>query len=288
MAASSTTTTEGNNDLLIIGAGVLGRIIAQEWRKYHPDALITGETRSDKSHAELASNLIIPALSGTTSPTPPFVVFCAPPSGSPNYALTLKQTVQRAKSTSSRLIFTSSGSVHGSLVTEISETTEQDVSTERSKSLSEAENHVLNYENGIVIRLSGLYTLHRGAHSYWLRNGVAKYGKHRWLNLIHYEDAARAVINTFLVKDEDLSNWPRRNLLACANMPITPLEICEVSKKHPDFKSFDLPVFDGPSPQRKYDNQWTRSVIDWKPKWESFVTFMEDEISLIEQQQNQK
>jgi transposase-like protein len=63
--------------------------------------------------------------------------------------------------------------------------------------LLDAEQEVLR-RGGRVIRLAGLYSLNRGAHTYWLQqtaqgktietnaNGV--------LNLIHYEDAARFVV----------------------------------------------------------------------------------------------
>lgn len=53
---------------------------------------------------------------------------------------------------------------------------------------------------GSVIRLAGLYSDFRGAHTYWFKQ--AKEGKtietnsNGFVNLIHYEDAARAVLAT--------------------------------------------------------------------------------------------
>ena len=62
-----------------------------------------------------------------------------------------------------------------------------------------AENAVLQ-RGGNAIRLSGLYSEFRGAHTYWFKQ--AKEGKvietnsNGLVNLIHYEDAARAVLAT--------------------------------------------------------------------------------------------
>ena len=60
-----------------------------------------------------------------------------------------------------------------------------------------AEEAVLT-RGGSAVRLAGLYSDHRGAHTYWFKQ--AKEGKqietnaNGFVNLIHYEDAARALI----------------------------------------------------------------------------------------------
>ena len=56
-----------------------------------------------------------------------------------------------------------------------------------------AEEAVLG-RDGIVIRLAGLYTKERGAHSFWLRNGTVDAAADGCLNLLHYEDAAGAAL----------------------------------------------------------------------------------------------
>lgn len=60
-----------------------------------------------------------------------------------------------------------------------------------------AEESILGRE-GNVIRLAGLYTEQRGPHTYWLKQ--AKEGKvidgnaNGLVNMLHYEDAAKATI----------------------------------------------------------------------------------------------
>lgn len=66
-----------------------------------------------------------------------------------------------------------------------------------------AEEAVLS-RGGNVIRLAGLYTASRGPHAYWLQRareaaggvGAAVNGAGEdVLNMLHYEDAARAVVS---------------------------------------------------------------------------------------------
>ena len=53
-------------------------------------------------------------------------------------------------------------------------------------------------QGGNVLRLSGLYDIHRGPHEYWLRRArqgipVESSGA-SLLNMLHYEDAASATV----------------------------------------------------------------------------------------------
>ncbi|CAO2179959.1 unnamed protein product, partial [Urochloa humidicola] len=76
----------GQNDLLIVGPGVLGRIVAEKWQKEHPGCKVYGQTASTNHHSELTDLGIIPSLKGSTiSQKVPHVIFCAPPSGSDDY-----------------------------------------------------------------------------------------------------------------------------------------------------------------------------------------------------------
>jgi len=76
----------GQNDLLIVGPGVLGRIVAEKWQKEHTSCKVYGQTASTNHHSELTDLGIIPSLKGSTiSQKVPYVIFCAPPSGSDNY-----------------------------------------------------------------------------------------------------------------------------------------------------------------------------------------------------------
>ncbi|OMO98387.1 hypothetical protein COLO4_13927 [Corchorus olitorius] len=76
----------GANDLLIVGPGVLGRLVAEKWREEHPGCQIFGETVTTDHHDELITMGIKPFLKGAkTDQKFPYVIFCAPPSKTPDY-----------------------------------------------------------------------------------------------------------------------------------------------------------------------------------------------------------
>ena len=64
-----------------------------------------------------------------------------------------------------------------------------------------AETAVLKHPGGIVLRFGGLYTLTRGAHNFWLSGKISesKSSPNGLINLIHYDDAAEAVMSAFKV-----------------------------------------------------------------------------------------
>ncbi|KAI3703630.1 hypothetical protein L1987_73822 [Smallanthus sonchifolius] len=77
----------GATDLLIVGPGVLGRLVAENWRKEHPGCQITGETITTDHHDELIKMGINPTLKGVKRDHKfPYVIYCAPPSRSSDYA----------------------------------------------------------------------------------------------------------------------------------------------------------------------------------------------------------
>lgn len=265
------------NDLLIVGAGKLGRFIAAEWRKVHPDATVIGETRTDKNHDQLTAEGIKPAIVGATTEVPSFMVYCAPPSSSFDYPGAVRDAVARAGA-DTRVVFTSSSSVHGSF-TEITEAT--GTGTEgRARVLAEAERHAIEHPNGLVVRFTGLYTVERGPHSHWLRTGVVNGSPDRNLNLIYRMDAAHAVVLALTADKAAIDAWPRRTLLAAARNLITRRRCCEVALQHPSYQHFSMPDFqpiDSPT-GNTYNNEWTREVLGWMPKWESFDQFMQEEV----------
>lgn len=269
--------TPGPNDLLIVGAGTLGRIIGVEWRQAFPTATVVGETRSDASHPLLVEAGITPAVAGTSSSRFPRVVFCAPPSGSADYPGTAAAAAARVVP-GGRLVFTSSGSVHGPDALLITERTPV-VREGRALVLVEAESNILAIPEGHVVRLAGLYTVDRGAHSFWLKRGSVNGAPDGLLNLVHYRDAAKAVVAILKAgpEVEAVEKKEGRTYLASAGQPISRREVCDVALKHPKFTEFDPPVYgDGAaSKNRTYDNSWTRQTLSWKPEFESFDEFME-------------
>uniref|UniRef100_J3KZW4 Uncharacterized protein n=1 Tax=Oryza brachyantha TaxID=4533 RepID=J3KZW4_ORYBR len=85
----------GQNDLLIVGPGVLGRLVAEKWQEEHPGCKVFGQTATTDHHSELSNIGIIPALKGSTFPQKvPYVIFCAPPSRSDDYPGDLRKCMQ--------------------------------------------------------------------------------------------------------------------------------------------------------------------------------------------------
>nr|CAB3473132.1 unnamed protein product [Digitaria exilis] len=79
--------TIGHSDLLIVGPGVLGRIVAEMWRQEHPGSKVYGQTTTTDHHSELTKLGIVPSLKGSIpGPKFPYVIFCAPPYRSEDYA----------------------------------------------------------------------------------------------------------------------------------------------------------------------------------------------------------
>ena len=77
------------SDLLVIGAGVLGMLVARRWKTLHSSANVTLKFRSDNKarNAELEKEgfKIITKERGEKLVNP-LVVFCAPPTGNDDYA----------------------------------------------------------------------------------------------------------------------------------------------------------------------------------------------------------
>ncbi|KAJ6911789.1 hypothetical protein NC652_022156 [Populus alba x Populus x berolinensis] len=76
----------GENDLLIVGPGVLGRLVAEKWSQEHPGCQVYGQTVTTDHHDELIKMGINPSLKGTKATQQyPYVIFCAPPSRTSDY-----------------------------------------------------------------------------------------------------------------------------------------------------------------------------------------------------------
>lgn len=260
------------NDLLIIGAGNLGRLIASAWRDAHPSATIQGETRTETSHEALAAAGATPALAGSSSAQFPYVVFCAPPSQSDDYPGAAADAAKRVLA-GGRFLFTSSGSVHGREAKLINEDTPV-VTEGRAVVLARAEHNVLAVPEGNVLRLAGLYTRERGAHVFWLKKGAISGAPNVLINLLHYEDAAAAVVAVLSVRMENVN---RRTFLACSDRSITRRGICEAALKHPKYSQMSVPEYDKEQAEepRVYNASLTRELTGWKPKYSSFEEFME-------------
>lgn len=152
------------DELLVVGAGHLGRLVARQWLQEHPQARVIGVTSTDSSHEEHRQMGIEPFTPGVDlrARVPPGSipnVFCAPPRGGAHTPEAYGGAVSDALSFWSRhpdggFVFTSSGGVFdqdGGVVDE-----ELPVSAlPRSSALLEAERQVGKH-SGTVLRLAGL------------------------------------------------------------------------------------------------------------------------------------
>ncbi|CAH8315721.1 unnamed protein product [Eruca vesicaria subsp. sativa] len=149
----------GANDLLIVGPGVLGRLVAEKWREEHPDCQIIGQTVTPNHHDELEKLGIKPCLKGTEFDGKfSYVIFCAPPSQSPDYAAELRTAASKWNGEGSFLFTSSSAPFDCFDNGECNEDSPQVPlgKSPRTDVLLKAEQVVLE-SGGTVLRLAGLY-----------------------------------------------------------------------------------------------------------------------------------
>ncbi|CAK9199281.1 unnamed protein product [Sphagnum troendelagicum] len=274
-------------DLLVVGPGVLGSLIATIWLQQNAGCKVVGQTNTTNHHEELQALGIHPITKdeGATDKYP-FVVFSAPPHGSENYITEVRAAAERWNGVGS-LLFTSSTAVY-----DVSDNGPCDENSPivgkgrspRTDVLLGAEEEVLKV-GGSVVRLVGLYispplsSIHttvmvhnrdHGAHVYWLKKEHVDARPDYILNLIHYEDAAALCINI-------LSKMTRGQIfLGCDNTPVSRQEIMDVLKQNKSFERGDFQGFtvaDGPL-GKKITNNETRRKLGWQPKYGSFASFV--------------
>ena len=267
--------------LLIVGAGVLGRLAAVKWRNEHQsgECDIIGVTRRADSarDAELLQEGIIPKIRddvdkmGAAGSHWPFVLFCASPAGNDDYAATVASAIKLWDARGGgRFVFTSSAGVYsedsGGTVTETSPTAD----TPRAQKLLAAERVVVE-AGGTVVRLVGLYLAGRGAHNYWLNQDEVAQRPDGLVNQLHYCDAAAAAVAA-LVRGSagDI-------LLAADDAPSTREQICEAAMRMLCFDGKTKPRFTSTSGGvgKVCDSSRTRTAIGWQPKFATFSAFVD-------------
>ena len=187
--AFSAPTTAAKADIAVVGCGVLGTSLCKQLLT-HPDFAsrsITAITKSTARHDDIrkqvlqsdddSDRFIVKTLDDVleTSSSSLFqdVVFCAPPSGFDNYPSAVKEAAEKlwAADKNGSFVFTSSGGVYegkdGEIVNESSPTLDPETNP-RSGRMIYAEQEAIAL-GGCALRLAGLYTFERGAHSYWLK-----------------------------------------------------------------------------------------------------------------------
>ncbi|GMH29292.1 hypothetical protein Nepgr_031135 [Nepenthes gracilis] len=250
----------GENDLLIIGPGVLGRSIAQKWREEHPGCQIYGQTATADHHDELIQMGINPSIKGTKLGRGfPYVIFCAPPSRSLDYPGDVREAASSWNGEGS-LLFTSSSAPYdcsdngfcdeNTAVVPIGRSPRTDI-------LLKAETAVLDCGD-------------RGAHTYWLEKGTVEVRPDHIFNLIHYEDAATLAIS--ILK----KNFRRRVFLGCDNHPLSRQEAMDLVNRSGKFRKTFVGFTGTNDPLgKRLNNSITRAEIGWQPKYGSFAQFLE-------------
>jgi len=264
-------------DLLICGGGVLGMMVARQWVTAYPGTRVTIKyRRNNKERRDTLGKEEFTVISqeGGETCSAPLVVFCAPPTGNPEYAEDIKNCMDHHwnKVQGAAFIFTSAGSVYsennGGEVDESSET----VRTERSEKLLDGEKHVIA-GGGCVLRLGGLYTVSGGPHDYWLKGGQFPAKPRGLINLLHYEDAARAVVKTLENPDKVAGEM----FLVSDGAPISRQEIVDAAAEHEMYggKGGSVEFTGGEDVDgKKYNSQKIRKLLEWEPCFETFGDFM--------------
>ena len=286
----------GDASLCICGCGVLGSMIAGQWTSAHPGATVVGETRGEGSHVLLGLLGVQPRTRAARPERGSFrhVVFCAPPSSysDDEYAdeVALAASLWDGEGA---FVFTSSGGVYaeedGGVVTEDSATSE----TPRAQKLLAAE-RAAREAGGTVLRLAGLYSLERGAHKYWVAQDTVAAAPDGLVNLVAYEDAARACVAALLAPAERALRG--RTLLVADGAPRTREQICAAACRHALYANrAPGPTFDaGAGEQRRgakgsgrvYDARATRELLGWEPEYASFDAYIDDLLKIHDRMLN--
>ncbi|XP_024391486.1 uncharacterized protein [Physcomitrium patens] len=264
-------TTNSHADLLVVGPGVLGSLVGRRWLELHEGCRVVGQTNTTNRHEELLSLGIFPVTKDSHSGDKfPYVIFCAPPSGSENYAAEVRAAAQRWNGEGS-LLFTSSSFVYdvhdNGHCDESAPITEKGTSP-RGDRLLNAEEEVLKVD-GNVVRLAGLYARDRGAHMYWLQKGTVDARPDHFLNLIHYEDSADLCIEILR------KNLRGQIFMGCDNTPVSRQDIMDIMMHSGKFAGnfHGFTKSDGPL-GKKMNNSQTRERLGWQPKYNSFKDYV--------------
>lgn len=296
LSSNSAKINSKTQSVAIVGCGVLGTSLCKQLLSSprFESTSVTAITKSTSRHESIKEN--IGALSEketfqlTTYEDIPEgsvfenVVFCAPPSGFEDYPGAVKDAITKlwaGSNSGGAFVFTSSGGIYGpgdgETVSESTILPEGSSVSPRTQKLVDAERNTLD-NDGCVIRLAGLYTLERGAHSYWLErgDGTVKGDEGGIINLLHYDDAAGSCMAA-LVKGMD-SSIANKICLVSDGHPTTRRGICESALKSKRYGGFTMPTFLGSEVKSEkgkiYDGTWTNEFLDWKPMYSSFDEFM--------------
>lgn len=299
MIASGTdsVSTFDEQGLLVVGPGVLGRLVATLWHEQFPTAHVVAESRTPASHGVLRSTLPFLELrlaqaSAANVPRFRHVVFCAPPSQNEDYVGAVRRALEQywsgaeSPEDTATFVFTSSVGVYREPTTPatvlredapvVREPTEPGASPSALKLLACEE--AVRAANGTVLRLAGLYNLERGPHRFWLSQGKVRGDPEGLISLVSYHDAARAVVAA--LQQPQLHG---EALVVVDGQPLSRRQICEIARQHPLYANYSMPTFEDDQastksrpPGKRFDATQSRAKLgQFRYDFESFATFME-------------
>ena len=271
----------GAQPLVVVGAGVLGRLAAQEWQQLHPGCEVLGVTRTrpdeEREAAMRAEGITHRYRSDIEAAVRcgqrwPYVLFSASPGGNDDYAAAVASALNYwdKKAPGARFVFTSSAGVlaeqDGGIVTETSPVG----SGPRAERLLAAEQAVLA-AGGCVVRLAGLYLEDRGANNYWLTQEAVAQRPDGVINQVHYRDAASAAVAA-LLRGSAGSVY-----LAADDKPLTREQICVEACRAPRFAGRTVPAFTGSGGGvgKVIDSSGSRAALGWQPRYSTFGAFID-------------
>jgi len=296
-AASSSTSVGASSsslslgDVGVVGCGVLGTSLCKQCLERDDCASVVGITKSETRHAQIMDEVgnmdrfhtetMEKALELVPERRFKNIVFCAPPSGSDDYAASVESAFALwDKDQGGTFVFTSSGAVYdasnGAVVDETSSTFDPKDSPRAARLLYAEE--CCRHNDGTVLRLAGLYTLERGAHNFFLSKDEISRRPDGVLNTLHYDDAAGACLAALIRGSSSGVSIRKRTFLISDGHPSTRLGVCESSVKSKIYAGKKIPTFNtmpGDTDIGKtYNGSASNKELDWKPRYQSFDAFM--------------
>lgn len=282
-------------DTLIIGCGFLGLRVAREILKLDPSAKVVGATRTDRRHPELIAAGVKPILIDVVETTafdsikfPSQIVHCVGfdrSSGQSRNLVTLDGLDNLTLALASglwtgRFVYVSStgvyGQTDGSWVEESSATapiTESGRVALRAEALLRSTPTVA-WASPVVVRLTGLYGPGRIIGLGGITRGDPIQGDpERWLNLIHVDDAARAVVAALLIDN------PRGLYLACDDRPVKRREYYETLARRLGAPAPRFEPGTGVEPDKRVRNTLMREELGVNPTYPDFLAGLDDALS---------
>lgn len=253
---------------MVVGAGRLGIRIALIWKNTYPTAKVTVKNKSkdiERSKQFKKEGFVPITKEESQACRAPFVVFCAP--SMTGCIEDIEFSIKEHWDTDlpvSAFVLTSSGGVYednfGDIVDENTETT----STQRSPNLL-AREKIVRENKGCILRLAGLYCKEYGNHHFW--RGVEKIPlkPKNWMNLLHYDDAARAVVKCL----QNPSKIEREVFLVADGYPMYIQDIANVT-------GIDVQFTGGEGIAGKiYDISKIKTELEWEPECPKFYDFFQ-------------